>query len=248
MEQPPRPPAKSDPIAVIGAGVFGAQHGPALARRGYAAVTVFDRLPYDTAAYSCFDGCDAASADINKIVRSGYGAQTIYQALALESIEGWKQWNAELASGDPALVPDGMSVADRLFINNGELSISETAELPQFERDTVAAMARAGLGHTQLVAGDGQSEETAARTDFGFAMDPFGRRAKGKAYSAVLDTTGGVAVADKACRFAMHKARRLGVRFVLGPLAGALQRLHADAEGQVSGFETRDGAAPPRPP
>ena len=72
------PPAKNDPINIVGAGVFGPSSALHLAKRGYTNVTVFDKQPYDTTLYSYFKGCDVASADINKIIRSAYGSQIEY--------------------------------------------------------------------------------------------------------------------------------------------------------------------------
>lgn len=56
------PPAKKDPIAVVGAGIFGLSTALHLAHRGYTNVTVFDKQPYHETHYSYLDGCDAASA------------------------------------------------------------------------------------------------------------------------------------------------------------------------------------------
>jgi len=239
--QQPSPPLKSDPIIIVGAGIFGLSTGLHLARRGYIDVTVFDKQPYDRTLYSYFNGCDAASADINKIIRCGYGSQTVYQSLALESLKEWNLWNEELASG--RTMPPGMTTGDALFVNNGELSITEAEELPEFERQSIAELAKAGYGRTQLVTGDQESEAIAREHGWELAMDPFQRRGKGKAYSAVLDTTGGMANADKACRFALHKARHLGVKFVLDPEAGMLKSLYRlpGEEDTVGGITTGDG-------
>jgi NADPH-dependent glutamate synthase beta subunit-like oxidoreductase len=53
---------KQDPIAIVGAGVFGLSTALNLAKRGYSNVTVYDRRNYDTGLYSYQKGCDAASA------------------------------------------------------------------------------------------------------------------------------------------------------------------------------------------
>lgn len=58
----PPPPAKADPIVIVGAGIFGLSTAIHLALRGYSNVTVFDKQPYDKTLYSYLDGCDAASA------------------------------------------------------------------------------------------------------------------------------------------------------------------------------------------
>lgn len=55
-------PSKTDPIAIIGAGIFGLSTALHLARRVYSNVTVFDKKPYEKTLYSYLKGCDAASA------------------------------------------------------------------------------------------------------------------------------------------------------------------------------------------
>lgn len=56
------PPAKTDAIIIVGAGIFGLSTAIHLARRGYINVTVFDKQPYEKTLYSYTEGCDAASA------------------------------------------------------------------------------------------------------------------------------------------------------------------------------------------
>jgi sarcosine oxidase/L-pipecolate oxidase len=66
-------------IIIVGAGAFGLSTALALAKAGYKKITVFDRAVEIPAV-------DAASNDINKVVRSDYGNDTFYQGLAIESI------------------------------------------------------------------------------------------------------------------------------------------------------------------
>lgn len=87
----PSPPSKDAPINIVGAGIFALSTALHLARRGYKNVTIFDKQPYDATLYSYLDGCDAASADINKIVRSAYGSQVAYQALTFDALEQWRK-------------------------------------------------------------------------------------------------------------------------------------------------------------
>ncbi|KAJ4257319.1 hypothetical protein NW762_008437 [Fusarium torreyae] len=148
-------PGKTDPIIIVGAGIFGLSTAIHLAQRGYTNVTVSDKQPYEKTLYSYTEGCDAASADINKILRSAYGSQT---------------------------------------------------EPPSSSRTK----------------GQGSTDET--------------KKALG-----VLDTTGGYAVADKACRFALHKAKSLGVNSILDPTAGRLTTVIQDSGGKVTGIRTADG-------
>lgn len=52
----------SDPVLIIGAGVFGLSTALHLAKRGFNDITVLDKQPYDESKYSYLHGCDAASA------------------------------------------------------------------------------------------------------------------------------------------------------------------------------------------
>ena len=62
-------------VIIVGGGVFGLSTALWLARGGYKDVTIFDRCNFDTNYYNPADGCDGASADINKIFRATYGSQ-----------------------------------------------------------------------------------------------------------------------------------------------------------------------------
>jgi sarcosine oxidase / L-pipecolate oxidase len=130
---------------------------------------------------------------------------------------------------------------DKLYINNGTLSFTDKDELPAFDLDTVRNMQAAGLGHTQLVTVEEKDVKSAEKRGMGFGIDPFRCRERGQGCVGVLDTTGGVVVADKACRFALHKARALGVRFVFDEQAGAFEAFWRDDKGAVVGVLTQDG-------
>ncbi|KAL3291264.1 FAD dependent oxidoreductase [Colletotrichum asianum] len=227
--------AKDDHVVVVGAGVFGLSTSIHLAERGYTNITLLDKQPYEKTHYSYFEGCDAASADINKIIRSAYGSQTIYQNLSFEAIECWNSWTEELRQGGDA-VPPGMSATDDLWINNGDLSCTDGDALPDSDIATIDNMERAGHGDTQLVNNSPQDLEAATRRGFLPMMHPFSRNLLG-----VLDTTGGITLADKACRFALHKAKRLGVRLILDPTAGKVDSLMEGQGSDIIGVRTTDG-------
>lgn len=229
---------KQQPIIIVGSGIFGLSTSLHLARRGYQNVTVFDKQPYDESLYSYFKGADAASADMNKIVRSAYGAQTEYQELSAEAIAMWHEWNDELASGK--VMPPGMSDRDRVFVPNGNISLSTAPTLPDWEQACIDGMEKAGHPDTQLATTDARHREIARKKGIESYMDPFQRESRGKLNVGVLDTTGGMTIADKACRMALYKARCLGVKFVFGPETGLFQHfLYAD--GALKGIRTRDG-------
>lgn len=65
-------------VIIVGGGVFGLSTALWLARDGYRNVTIFDRCSFDKNYYNPADGCDGASADINKIFRATYGSQEQY--------------------------------------------------------------------------------------------------------------------------------------------------------------------------
>ncbi|UPK91787.1 hypothetical protein LCI18_002722 [Fusarium solani-melongenae] len=229
------PPAKADPIIIVGAGIFGLSAAIHLAERGYTDVTVLDKQPYEKTLYSYFEGCDAASADINKIIRAAYGSQTIYQDLSLEAIKGWNSWTEELRRGGLA-VPPGMSSTDDLWINNGDLSCTDSDTLPDFEKATIENMNIAGYHDTQLVNNNKDHMRSAKERGFAARMNPFSQKLLG-----VMDTTGGITLADKACRFALHKAKRLGVLFILDSVAGKVASLVQDRSVKIEGVRTADG-------
>ncbi|KAK5306646.1 hypothetical protein LTR99_002338 [Exophiala xenobiotica] len=245
--EPPPLQDKSAAITIVGAGVFGLSTAIHLAERGYTNITIFDKQPYHETRYSYFKGCDAASADMNKIFRSAYGSQTEYQSLSTEALGAWQQWNAEIASSSSGNdndndLPPGMSKDDRVFINNGNLSLTDKPTLPPFEMATVRNMNEAGHADTQLITYDPRHVQMAHERGFGFAIDPFKRKQRGRSYLGVLDTTGGTILADNACSFALHQAQRLGVRTVFGPESGTFASfIRATAQGTGTGTGTAHG-------
>ncbi|CAI7589992.1 unnamed protein product [Penicillium glandicola] len=236
MDQAP-PPNKKSPIVIVGAGIFGLSTALHLCKRGYSDVTVLDKQPYDETLYSYLKGADAASADMNKIVRSAYGSQTEYQDLSTEAIAEWHAWNAELKQG--SLVPPGMSTKDAVFVANGNISLSTSVELPPWEVACIDGMEKAGNKDTQLATTIPRHRDIATQKGLESFMDPFHRERRGKHNTGVLDTTGGMAVADKACRFALHKARSLGAKFIFGDKKGCMKELCYQGS-KVIGVKTRD--------
>lgn len=134
-----------------------------------------------------------------------------------------------------------MTKTDRVFVNNGHLTLSDEAQLPEFERQSVLNTSRAGEEPTQLVTNDPNHKALAAAKGQKHSMDPFRREQRGLNNVGLLDIAGGTTNADKACRFALHKAQRLGVKFILGAQAGCLASLTYDDGQRVAGIKTRDG-------
>lgn len=69
-------PSQDSKIFIVGGGVFGLSTALWLARGGYKDVTVFDRCSFDKNFYDPSNGCDGASADINKVFRMAYADRT----------------------------------------------------------------------------------------------------------------------------------------------------------------------------
>ncbi|KAF4339732.1 fructosyl amino acid oxidase [Fusarium beomiforme] len=225
---------KQDSIIIVGAGIFGLSTALHLAKRGYSNVTVYDKQNYDEKLYSYQKGCDAASADLNKIIRTSYGTQIEYQELSVEAINSWNQWNADLAGGE---VPPGMTSSDKIFYNNGAVSFNEGETMPLFEKATVENAKKLGLPN-QLITNNAKDVETAR--SLGFDCDQFKAVVRGNSMVGILDTSGGHVAADKACRLALYKARKNGVKFVLGERSGAFGSF-IRRKGDVVGVRTKDG-------
>ncbi|ETS86652.1 hypothetical protein PFICI_00480 [Pestalotiopsis fici W106-1] len=229
--------SKSAPVVIVGAGVFGLSTALHLAQRGYTNVKVFDRQAYQQSQYRYNDGCDAASADVNKIIRAAYGSQFGYQTLALDAISKWKMWNEEIRSGKTT--PPGFSTSDKLFVNNGTVTMTSGLELDQFEKDTLESMERMGLRDTQINLHDLEHVQRAQAKGFGFAVNAFDI----KNISSTLDVQSGFVYADRACHFARHKSESLGVKFVLGSPQGVFSSFLENAQGHIAGVKTADGAS-----
>ena len=72
---------------IVGGGTFGLSAALSLAKHyDPKCITVFERS-------QAIPSPDAASCDINKIVRSDYGSDTLYTEMAKESIKIFKEWN-----------------------------------------------------------------------------------------------------------------------------------------------------------
>ncbi|KAF5578386.1 fructosyl amino acid oxidase [Fusarium subglutinans] len=224
---------KKDPVVIVGAGIFGLSSALHLAKRGYSNIIVYDKQDYDKSLYSYQNGSDAASADLNKIIRSSYGTQIEYQELSVEAIRMWNQWNADLAGGE---VPPGMSSSDKVFYNNGAISFNEGDELPPFEKASVQNAKKLHLTNQLLTTA---AEDVRTANDLGFNCDQFKACTRGNSMAGILDTSGGFVAANKSCRLALYKARKHGVKFVFGQDAGAFHSF-LKRGGDIIGIRTKD--------
>ncbi|OAA38967.1 FAD dependent oxidoreductase [Beauveria brongniartii RCEF 3172] len=230
---------KQDPIIIVGAGIFGLSTALHLASSGYSDVTVFDRHPVDKTRYSYFEGCDGASADASKIIRSAYGGQKEYTDLSSEAIILWNKWNEEIKTIEENDL--GLSQKDLIWKNNGVLMCTDQKILSDFEKASAKNANPPGQEKVALITNEAKDREIAKSKGLEHALNPFAKETVG-----ILDTTGGVVVADKACCFALYKARKLGVKFILGSEAGTFSSLlRVEAKGKVSGIKTADGKEHP---
>lgn len=175
--------------------------------------------------------------DCNKIIRAAYGHETWYQNLTLDAIEQWNGWNKSLAKGKN--LPPGMTEKDRIYVNCGNYHLGDNEGPNPFERQSIENLTKAGMGHTQYLLTDPREVARAKADGSGYAVDPF-NISKDGTYTGYLDAIGGFVYADKACRYALHLAQSLGVRFVLDRGAGSFESFH-EQNGRVTGIVTADG-------
>lgn len=181
--------------------------------------------------------CKTDQIDCNKIIRAAYGDEVWYQNLTLEAIQAWTAWNGSLEKGKQ--LPPGMTTKDRIYVNCGNYHIGDEGPNP-FEQRSIENLVKAGLGHTQYLLGDPKEAERARSDGFGYAVDPFHIAKDGK-YEGYLDAVGGFVYADKACRYALHLAQGLGVKFILDEQKGLFERFSEQPDGTVEGIITADG-------
>lgn len=142
--------------------------------------------------------------------------------------------------GPRTKLPPGMTTNDRIYVNCGNYHIGDEGPNP-FEQRSIANLTKVGLGHTQYFFHDANEVERAKSDGRGHAVDPFLLSEDGKGYQGYFDAVGGFVYADKACRYALHLAQELGVKFVLDKQKGLFERFY-ESNGTVQGIVTSDGA------
>lgn len=148
----------------------------------------------------------------------------------------WNKWNEEMKSID-AENNLGISNKDSIWINNGVLMCTDQKVLSDFEKASAKNANPPGQQKVALITNEAEDIAIANLKGFGHSLNPFARETVG-----VLDTTGGVVVADNACCFALHKAKKLGVKFILGGDEGTFSSLlRAEEITKVSSIRTADG-------
>ncbi|TFY82998.1 hypothetical protein EWM64_g1011, partial [Hericium alpestre] len=168
-----------DKILIVGAGCFGISTAYHLLKRGFTNVTVIDRSEVLPAP-------DAASTDINKLVRTSY-SDSFYSQLAHKAIQAWKNedmWgDTYRESGILVLGSGGASYADKSYLNDvalgSRITILENTESVRaiFPSDVKTGAFVNGPGYLNLDGGwaraaEGVRRMTSAVVSFGGIVLP----------------------------------------------------------------------------
>lgn len=212
-------------VNIVGAGVFGLSSALHLALDGFQ-VTLFDRNDLRATQYSSVIN-DGASCDMNKIVRTAYGGDTLIQSWANESLREWQKWDEErrkAGSQEPLLDLCGYARLDN------------APQHRSYEAGHLAYCDANGTRHTQYDLTLDEDQRRAARDGWAAKMNAFTRP---KGTIGVLDSTAGVVRAADACHYlARRLADELGVRFVTGETQGRFSHWY---DGNSTSFVTADG-------
>lgn len=192
-------------ILIVGAGIFGISTAYHLAKRSShpASITVLDRYPAPSQ--------DAASTDINKIIRADYSS-SLYMELAVEAIEVWKN--------------------DPLFKDSGVYH--QTGWIMMDEKDSdlaghIGANFRDIFGSNPLQ----PMSENEVRSNWGGVLrdtdlSPFG--------SFFLNPLAGWADAGRALTIMATEVIRMGVRYQVDEATRLVL-----GEGGIKGVQTQSG-------
>ncbi|KAH9834008.1 FAD dependent oxidoreductase [Rhodofomes roseus] len=196
-------------VVIVGAGCFGLSTAYHLLKRGYTKVTVLDRSPVLPAP-------EAASTDINKIVRSSY-ADIFYSKFTREALVEWKntsEWeHCYHESGVLVLLTGEGSYGDLAFENDRALGV-RTAHLP--------------AGSTTLVPSDPSSPRLSSVVQ---------NLLKDK--SGYINQDAGWVHSSRAVELLLDKVKKLGGTIVPGK---TVARLSKDSSGKTAGVKCADGS------
>ncbi|KAI9168384.1 hypothetical protein H9P43_007756 [Blastocladiella emersonii ATCC 22665] len=197
---PPGPERNPDDVLILGAGVFGLSAALEWKRRfPHAHVLVVEA---DTRAD---DARDAASCDVNKIVRFDYGSSAVYRDLGLAAVEKWR-------AGWPCA-----DATDAAYVESGVLFVC-----PSPDRDFAFADATLRDADTWILPASRTKLPPATRVRdavLGETGEPLAARFPAMHGAAAglhgyLQPSGGWAYASKSVAQARAAAQRLGVVFV----------------------------------
>lgn len=242
--------SKSDPIIIVGSGVYGLSSAYHLAVQGYTNIKVFDRGDYAANDYSPLKGADGASTDLNKLIRASYVDKVHYQDLAIEAIEKFYVWNSEFLK--LSFLPPALNeIQDRclkqgdqepIFQNTGYIRLDDYDSGE--EKYNLMSFEKAGLRKLSYDINDPEDVARAKITGWYKKMDPMNQRGKVPGLTGVLDSFAGVALADKCLLWVKYMCERTGsVELIYGEGKGAVESLvfSSDDKTKVIGIKTKDG-------
>lgn len=237
---------KSDPIIIVGSGVYGLSSAYHLATLGYTNIKVFDKGEYDTNEFSPLKGADGASTDLNKLVRASYVDKVHYQDLAVEAIHKYYEWNQEflkLSFLPPALEriqEKCLKVGDDqpIFQNTGYIRLDDYDSGE--EKRNLCNFEKAGLRKLSYDINDPEDIARSKITGWYKKMDPLKQRDKVPELTGVLDSFAGVALADKCLLWVKYMCDRTGnVEFLFGEHGSVVDLVYD--KSKVLGVKTTDG-------
>lgn len=190
---------KDSKIIVLGAGVMGLSTTLSLLENGYSNISLFDKRDYLAKKYSYFEGCDSPSSDLNKIFRSSYGSEVHYQLMSKSSRDKFLRWNDEIATNN-------WEGGEPIYLNTGNVHLTDKKDLPEFEKLTLQNMPNKSICISEP---DAEKKALKAGLD-SCSVDPFQMGKRKKHLQGLLDTTGGMTLADKSCRWVLEKCLKIG--------------------------------------
>ncbi|KAJ5369570.1 hypothetical protein N7509_014182 [Penicillium cosmopolitanum] len=221
---------------IVGGGVFGLSTALWLARGGY-----------KNNHYNPSNGCDGASADINKIFRATYGSKSHSQDLALEARDIWLEWNKAIKNSDPSELPDPLTPEDELLTLCGVFHLADGPKLIDLYSENLRVMGETApsFRDLQFVKNTGSDERrvNSLGPDWAKKYHRFDTFRDGRT-NGFLDAGSGITLADKACVYARHLCLKAGVKFILGRPQGEIKSLIVDESGsskRVTGIQTEGG-------
>ena len=196
---------KDHPIIIVGAGTFGLSTALSLSKY-YQNITIFDRYKPPVR--------DAASTDINKVIRADYGTDIIYQKMALESIEIFKEWNEK----------------EKIFNQTGIMLVGENNDDEKSYQN---------LSFQSLVDG-GKGQFLKRNEEIDLEQYPYLKELRKQFPSGYLNKLGGWCNSSKAISYVvklLHESHN--VQLHTG-IAGTLVKL-VEVDGKIVGVEMKDG-------
>ncbi|KAG9312070.1 FAD dependent oxidoreductase [Chiua virens] len=198
-------------IVIVGAGTFGLSTAFHLLDRGYTDVTILDRA-------SQLPAVDAASTDINKVIRSCY-SDAFYTRLAREAMDAWKQPQWQGCYHECGVINVGCEAFDERLRDNDRRLGAHVEDLPD------AGSVRGKLV-SSLRAASGEPIDTRIGSLVG--------------YRGYFNSEGGWAEAARAVGVLLGRVREMGGR-VMGDreVVGLIR----DEDGRTTGVVCRDGTS-----